>query len=107
MKINFRTLFAGIRSRKNHDQNEAGTTKAVRTYRMLKKGNLESVGIVDGKEYYWMQLCGAIMQETYIRITKEEFNTYEEWSKYPHSAKFKEISSRPAEFNIREVYDGK
>lgn len=100
-----------IRKPKHQVQDKAKITsdeqKTLRTYKALKIGQMESVGLVDGQEYYWMRLCGFACIPTYIRITEEEFNTFEEWTKYPYSDQFWEIINRSEEFDIHEVYEKK
>jgi hypothetical protein len=62
-------------------------------YKRLKIGNWVSVGKFSDRLYAMEFLTGAVSTPEYHKITKEEFDTFEEWK---NSEKVTEINRRPA-----------
>ena len=62
-------------------------------YQRLKTGNWMSVGKFSDRLYAMEFLTGAVSVPEYHKITKEEFDTFEDWK---DSDKVREINLRPA-----------
>lgn len=48
-------------------------------YKLNKKGQYESVGIFGDSIFAYEYLTGACCVPEYIQITKEEYDTFEQW----------------------------